>query len=449
VKITKICSSTIIIEDGNTKILCDPWIENGEYYGSWSLNKKINIKNAYSKMNSCDAIYISHIHPDHLSSKTMSNLLIKSKAVFIHSYAQKFLKKKLEFMGFQNIIELSHGEKHTINGGGGDTKISIYAADNCNPKICRKFYACNLGEAPEMKNSNQIDSCMVLQNKKFNIVNLNDCMYPMMSETIKKIKKDFKKIDLLLVNYNSAHAYPQCIDNYNKNKKKKISDQLKKLTIAKGMKFINDFQPNFFIPFAGEYLLSGKLYKLNQYAGMNSEDECYEYFKNSKYSKKLVMLNYGKFFDLEKPKIPNYIYNKKNHNKKYLKNISSLKFTYEKILFPSVEEIEDLLNKSFKKFKEKLIFENVFFNEIIFIKYFNKYAQLDLKKYTLKFIKKKKYKYKHLMLSLDERLLMLILKGPRFAHWNNADIGSHINYFRSNPKNFNYRLGNYLSYFHS
>jgi UDP-MurNAc hydroxylase len=53
------------------------------------------------------------------------------------------------------------------------------------------------------------------------------------------------------------------------------------------------------------------------------------------------------------------------------------------------------------------------------------------------------------VLSLDERLLCLILQGPRFAHWNNADIGSHIRYYRSNPKKFNYRLGNYLSFFHS
>jgi len=448
-KITKLSSSTIIIEDDQTKVLCDPWIENGEYYGSWYLSNEINIKDAYLKMNTCDAIYISHIHPDHLSEKTMSKLKIKDKKIFIHSYVSKFLKRKLESMGFANIIELEHGKKYTIKK---NTKITIYAADNCNPKICRKFYACNNGESTDIKNSNQIDSCMVLQNEKYNVVNLNDCMYPMMLETIKKIKYDFNKIDLLLVNYNSAHSYPQCIDNYSVNEKKKISKEIKKLTLKKATNFINDFNPNFFIPFAGEYVLSGKLYKLNKYAGMNSQDECYKFFKNSNYSKKLVMLNYGNSFNLERPIKPDYISNYLNKNKKYIKKISQSIFQYERIPTPSAEKIEHLIDKSFKKFKERLIFDNIFFQEKIFIKYFRKYARIDLKNYTLKFMKKKHMgggEQDYYVLSLDERLLQRLLQGPRFAHWNNADIGSHIRYYRSNPKKFNYRLGNYLSFFHS
>jgi len=56
-KITKLSSSTVIIEDDQTTLLCDPWIENGEYYGSWYLSNEINIKDSYLKMNTCDAIY--------------------------------------------------------------------------------------------------------------------------------------------------------------------------------------------------------------------------------------------------------------------------------------------------------------------------------------------------------------------------------------------------------
>ena len=33
-KIQKIASSTVIITTDDCKILCDPWIENGEYFGS-------------------------------------------------------------------------------------------------------------------------------------------------------------------------------------------------------------------------------------------------------------------------------------------------------------------------------------------------------------------------------------------------------------------------------
>ena len=39
------------------KILCDPWIENGEYFGSWSIVEKINKEKFYKEMNKCEFIY--------------------------------------------------------------------------------------------------------------------------------------------------------------------------------------------------------------------------------------------------------------------------------------------------------------------------------------------------------------------------------------------------------
>ena len=39
----KIASSTVIITTDDCKIL-DPWIENGEYFGSWSIVEKLTRK---------------------------------------------------------------------------------------------------------------------------------------------------------------------------------------------------------------------------------------------------------------------------------------------------------------------------------------------------------------------------------------------------------------------
>ena len=52
-KIQKIASSTVIITTDDCKILCDPWIENGEYFGSWSIVEKINKEKFYKEMNKC------------------------------------------------------------------------------------------------------------------------------------------------------------------------------------------------------------------------------------------------------------------------------------------------------------------------------------------------------------------------------------------------------------
>ena len=75
----------------------------------------------------------------------------------------------------------------------------------------------------------------------------------------------------------------------------------KKLTLQKSVSFIQKFQPDYFIPFAGEYTISGKLYNLNKYKGTNSQKECYEYFISSEFKDSLIMLNYGEEFDSKNP----------------------------------------------------------------------------------------------------------------------------------------------------
>ena len=55
---------------------------------------------------------------------------------------------------------------------------------------------------------------------------------------------------------------------------------------------------------------------------------------------------------------------------------------------------------------------------------------------------------KYVKISLDNKLLMRILKGPAYAHWNNAEIGSHLVYQRK-PEIYERGLYYSLSYFHS
>jgi UDP-MurNAc hydroxylase len=50
-------------------------------------------------------------------------------------------------------------------------------------------------------------------------------------------------------------------------------------------------------------------------------------------------------------------------------------------------------------------------------------------------------------ITVDRRLLGRLLKGPRFAHWNNAEIGSHLHY-RRKPDVFERALYYSLSSFH-
>ena len=180
-------SATVGLKSDDFKILMDPWLVDGEYFGSWSHFPKYNINDNLDEINSYNAIYISHIHPDHCSDKTLK-LIDKNIPIYIHSFHSKFLKFKLERMGFK-VFEIQNGSKLKLSK---ELSISIYAADNCNPELCYKFFGCADTELSE--GSQQIDTIAVIEDSKNVIINTNDCPYELAEDTLKQIKKNMIKL---------------------------------------------------------------------------------------------------------------------------------------------------------------------------------------------------------------------------------------------------------------
>ena len=63
-KMTFLQSSSVVLEHKETKILTDPWLVDGELYGSWAHYPPSELKP--EDFNDVDYIYLSHIHQDHL-----------------------------------------------------------------------------------------------------------------------------------------------------------------------------------------------------------------------------------------------------------------------------------------------------------------------------------------------------------------------------------------------
>ena len=135
-KITYLNSASVLIEDKNVKILCDPWLDGEEYFGSWGIYPPYNFNS--KKFDDVDFIHISNIHPDHCSSSTLSKLN-KKIPIIIHKFPEKFLKSFLENLGF-NVIELEHNKRTKLKD---NVYINVLAADDCNPEICGKLMGCN------------------------------------------------------------------------------------------------------------------------------------------------------------------------------------------------------------------------------------------------------------------------------------------------------------------
>ena len=444
-------SSTVEINLDGFKILTDPWLTDGEYYGSWSHYPPFSISRNLKNLNDIKSIYISHIHPDHCSIETLMKLK-KTIPVYIHKFHTPFLKKKIELAGFSNINELSHGEKFFLDE---KKKISleIYAADDCNPELCYKFTGC---VDKRIKNqSQQIDTLSVISYQGKNLVNLNDCPYELAKIPLKKIKKKYNNISILLTGYGGAGPYPQCFDNLNEKEKIIEAKKKEKKFLNQAINYIKILKPSYYLPYAGTYTLTGKLSAKQNLRGVPSIDDAYEYIDNcieeKKLSTKSIKINLEEEFDLNNPEnIRAYKKISKVEYERYIKNkLSKKKLDYENDDIPNEDELFEYAKKAFDRYlKKRKEMNSKIDSQMIFDLNLNKVVVIDNIKNKI-YLKDKNYctRDKYIKLKIDSRLFARILKGPKYAHWNNAEIGSHISYYRS-PNIFDRNLHLSLCYFH-
>ena len=447
-KLTYLSSASVIINHEKTNILCDPWLVDGEFYGSWFHYPSLNFKP--EDFNFVDYIYISHIHPDHLSIKTLSRI-DKKIPVIILNYVDKFLKRNIERLGF-NVIELEHNKRTHLKD---NLHINILAAHYCNPKLCSKLMGCSNVE--KIFGATSLDSMSVIDNGKEVVVNTNDCPFEIAKFSADAIKEYYKNIDFLLVGYSGAGPYPQCFDMLTDQEKNDAAIKKKKQFFNQAESYVNLFQPKFFMPFAGRYTLGGKLADLNDQRGVPELEEAFDYFTVSsninQKKHKCIILNAQNNFDIS-TEIASAPYRKSNLREKinYIKNVlSTIKFDFENKPHVTLEQINRLLPKCYERFENRRKKINYNSDKVILLKIIeDKILVISCNSSGYKIIpevEKKDFK-NFLFIELDDRLLNLLLLGPKFAHWNNAEIGSHLRFYRY-PDVFERAQYHCLCYFHS
>ena len=122
---------------------------------------------------------------------------------------------------------------------------------------------------------------------------------------------------------------------------------------------------------------------------------------------------------------------KKDH---YIKNVlSKIKYDFEENLNIDNETIIKLLPESYSRFNStrqkigystetKIILEISDKNVVV--------VSVNGEGYEIISPEESKKIEKYIKIKTDIRLLYWLLEGPRKAHWNNADIGSHIQFKR-------------------
>lgn len=441
-ELTFLRGACCILEANGKRILIDPWLEDGVYYGSWAHFPSWPQED-YSRLGPIDYIYVSHIHPDHFDANTMAKLQCKAP-VLIHTYPTKFLKKHIEDLGFE-VIECEHGKPFDLGSG---VSISIFSADDCDPRACGSFFGCAM---PGIRNT-QIDSMAVITDGAQTVVNVNDCPWLLSRNLARKIAEQYPIIDLALIAYAGAGPYPQTFVML--PEQRLAEAQRKRREFLSGVvNFAKALRARRVFPFAGDYQLCSYLSELNEVRGVPEVSDVYRYLWQ--HNIKTLCLNPGENAPIDSPGHP--IIYREDERIAYVQDVlSQRKLDYEDDPEPKFEDIRRLLQAGWERFNSKRkeyglqaqatayfrITNNGWFvvpPKIDECPYYTRRNRSPLDKKAGPFVE----------LTTDIRMLKRLLMGPKHAHWNNAQIGSHIGFRRQPLTMYESGLYHLLSYFHA
>tara|TARA_Y100000816_G_C26076628_1_gene566825 strand:- start:270 stop:1520 length:1251 start_codon:yes stop_codon:yes gene_type:complete len=404
----------IFTGSSGTRILCDPWIVDGVFEDSWYHYPPLKTK--ISDIKDVDAIYVSHIHPDHYDDRYFD--FPKNMPLIILDEGPNFLKKNLIKKGFNNLIEIKNNETKNFN----EFKLTLY-----KPFTKHIFEESLIG--------NLIDSALVLENDGITAMNFNDNQPD--EQACSFLKKKFKNIDLAMLNFNAAGPYPSCFDNLSVNEKKIENKRILKREFDHLCNIIPILQPKSVLPFAGSYIIGGKNYYKNDYLGTTTWDECADYLrKNLKFNSNVFCLRENQTFDIRNQKqLEKYERLDIKEMKEYIQSLKDKKYEYENDEMPNHSKLKEEINLASERFIDRVKKFNIELKSNVYLKLENENVQ----------IVKGKDPDSHLYCNLDLRLLKRILH--KKAHWNNAEIGTHIN-FKRIPNKMDPDVHTCMSFFH-
>jgi CMP-N-acetylneuraminate monooxygenase len=208
----------IIIDIKNVvKIATDPWVEGPCFQNGWWLQRPSKI-DAYDEINSCDYIYISHNHPDHLHEISLENIRNDMKFI-IPNFESRSTEKTLKKFGFNNLIKMDFDDVIMFDE---DINFSMLKSGDFRDDSGFLF---EIGEAKILStvDSNFID---------FGRINAN--------------------VDILLSAFaGGASGFPLCFNNYTESEKVKIVQRNKRAIFSLGVTQAKNLNCKYFIPYAG------------------------------------------------------------------------------------------------------------------------------------------------------------------------------------------------------
>jgi len=228
-RVTYYYSACVAVSTRDVSVLCDPWFTEGVYDGAWYHWPPID-GDPVEFVGKHDFIYVSHLHPDHYDAQ------------FLHSYLESYPEAQIIVAeGLPGKLLSSRMEKDGLE--------------------CKSVQVMALGATIlylVAAGPGEIDSALLVARGDESVANMNDCIVGDQS-TYKKVRELLGgSPSMALLSYTGAGSYPQSWV---------YPDHFLQIAAShKQLGFLGTYETKRYLlqakvnmPFAGQYLLGGRL----------------------------------------------------------------------------------------------------------------------------------------------------------------------------------------------
>jgi UDP-MurNAc hydroxylase len=431
-KLTFICNACAIIEQDGSRLLTDPWLTGGAFEGAWYHYPPL----ATRPQHVCDVdyLYLSHLHPDHFDPDALA-CFRRDIPVVALDHGENFLIRMLRSLGFSAIVALKDGEARRL----GPFEITLFA-----PFSKHAFHETAIG--------NLIDSALVVTSSGQSILDTND--NTLTAEAAARLRQRFGRFTVAQLNYNAAGPYPACFNNLSQADKFAEHERVLQRNIAHLAAIARILEPRWVMPFAGAYVLGGKQAIKNSYLGTTTWDDAAARLVRLDPGLRALVMHEGLTFDLATGDFVNgrYVPVDVAAQERYIAEVlAPLRYPHEFDLESGAQEVLDawirrwlaVARSNLWRMQERFAIAP---DCRVYLRLGDRAAELAFGAPEIRFIDNAEARCApFLEASLDPRLLARILTTA--AHWNNAEIGCHIDFWRE-PNTYHPDVHILLSFLH-
>lgn len=104
-------NATLICHDRGPVLATDPWVVGSAYFGSWVLSHEVP-EQQLEAVKACPYVWLSHGHPDHLSSESLE--LLRERKILLPDHAGGRIARDLRSQGF-NVHTMKDRRWYTLS----------------------------------------------------------------------------------------------------------------------------------------------------------------------------------------------------------------------------------------------------------------------------------------------------------------------------------------------